>query len=200
MGAVRCSWSRAKPGWARPPWCRSGPGAFEDGACVLFGHCEEDLAIPYHCSPRRSVTPSALPPMTRSLQRGVPRLRAPPDWFPPWPADPDLRASKATDADTGRYLLFAAVVGVLPCLGAPARRPRARRPAVGRQGKPALAASPGGGRPGHRVLVLATYRDSEVAAAYALVDPLACASSSRGGVAARAGRPGRQRSGGPRGG
>jgi predicted ATP-dependent serine protease len=32
--------------------------AFDRGACVLFGHCEEDLASPYQCSPRRSAISS----------------------------------------------------------------------------------------------------------------------------------------------
>ena len=38
--------------------------AFDGGACVLFGHCEEDLATPYNSSRRRLATISSMPTRT----------------------------------------------------------------------------------------------------------------------------------------
>ena len=125
--------------------------AFDDGACVLFGHCEEDLATPYQLfaealghyvthAPEEQLL-AHVEAHGSELSRLVPALAS---------RIPDLPPSKATDADTERFLLFAAVVGLLAMASrAPARRPRSRRPPVGRQGEPAAAPSPGRGRPGH---------------------------------------------------
>ena len=125
--------------------------AFDDGACVLFGHCEEDLATPYQLfaealghyvthAPEDQLL-AHVEEHGSELARLVPALAS---------RIPDLPPSKATDSDTERYLLFAAVVGLLATVSeAPACRPRPRRPPVGRQGEPAAAAPPGRGRAGH---------------------------------------------------
>ena len=110
-----CS-SPAKPGRERPRWWPTQPErAFEEGACVLFGHSEEDVARPYqlfvealshYVSPcaRRSASGSTGRPgvragRTRTLT-GHEDTRAPP--------------SKATDSDSERYLMFASVVASWP--------------------------------------------------------------------------------------
>ena len=87
--------------------------AFDDGACVLFGHCEEDLATPYQLFAEalghyvtHAPEDQLLAHVDESwveLARLVPALAS---------RIPDLPASRATDADTERFLLFAAVVGL----------------------------------------------------------------------------------------
>ena len=88
--------------------------AFTSGACVLFGHCEENLATPYqlfaetlghfitHVSEDRLLAHVAT--HGSELARLVPALSS---------RIPDLPPSRATDSDSERYLLFAAVVGLL---------------------------------------------------------------------------------------
>ena len=88
--------------------------AFDNGACVLFGRCEEDLATPYqlfsealghyvtHASEDDLAGHVAL--HRSELVRLVPALAS---------RIPDLPPSKATDKDTERFLLFAAAVGLL---------------------------------------------------------------------------------------
>jgi class 3 adenylate cyclase len=88
--------------------------ALRDGACVLFGHCEEDLATPYqlfaealghyvtHCA--EDVLRDHVETHGSELARLVPALAT---------RIPDLPSSKATDSDADRFLLFAAVVGFL---------------------------------------------------------------------------------------
>ncbi len=87
--------------------------ARERGACVLFGHCEEDLSSPYQLFVEaltdfvteipedqllRDVEEfaSELASLVPSLKRRI----------------PGLSPSKAIDSDAERYLLFAAVVGL----------------------------------------------------------------------------------------
>jgi AAA ATPase domain len=88
--------------------------AFDAGACLLFGHCEEDLATPYqlfaealgHCvthAPEQQLL-DHVEAHGSELSRLVPALNS---------RIPDLSPSKATDSDTERFLLFAAVVGLL---------------------------------------------------------------------------------------
>jgi class 3 adenylate cyclase/tetratricopeptide (TPR) repeat protein len=89
-------------------------GEFDSGAVVLLGHCEEDLATPYQLfaealghyvtrAPEDQLLAhlaeygSELSRLTPALARRI----------------PDLPTSKATDTDTERFLLFAAVVGLL---------------------------------------------------------------------------------------
>ena len=119
--------------------------AFDSGATVLFGHCEEELATPYqlfaealghyvtHATQAELVAHVAA--HGSELSRLVPALAS---------RVPGLPPTKATDADTERYLLFGAVVGLLATVGAdrPGRR-RARRPPVGRQGQSCAAPAPG---------------------------------------------------------
>ena len=88
--------------------------AFAAGACVLAGHCEEDLATPYqlfagtighyvtHCA--EDELRAHVAAHGSELARLVPALAT---------RIPDLPPSRATDSDTERYLLFAAVVGLL---------------------------------------------------------------------------------------
>lgn len=88
--------------------------AFANGRCVLFGHCEEDLATPYqlfaealghyvtHAPEDRLL--AHLEAHGSELSRLVPALAS---------RLPGLPPSKATDADAERFLLFAAVVGLL---------------------------------------------------------------------------------------
>jgi class 3 adenylate cyclase len=93
--------------------------AFDDGACVLFGHCEQDLATPYqlfaealgHYVTRagESQLLAHVGDHGSELARLVPALAS---------RIPDLPPSKATDSDTERFLLFAAVVGLLAALSA----------------------------------------------------------------------------------
>jgi predicted ATPase len=93
---------------------RAAQSAFDQGACVLFGHCEEDLATPYqlfgealthyvtHASERQLL--DHVDEHGGELARLVPALGS---------RFPDLPPSRATDSDTERYVLFAAVVGLL---------------------------------------------------------------------------------------
>jgi len=91
--------------------------AFDSGALVLFGHCEEDLASPYQLffeafehyaanAPEEqllahvAVHGSELAGLAPALAKRIPNL-------PP---------SRATDADTERYLLFSAAVGLVAML------------------------------------------------------------------------------------
>ena len=88
--------------------------AFDGGACVLFGHCEEDLATPYQLFSEalgHYVTHAAEDQLVAhvdahgsDLSRLVPALAS---------RIPDLPPSNATDSDSERFLLFAAVVGLM---------------------------------------------------------------------------------------
>jgi class 3 adenylate cyclase len=89
-------------------------GAFDTGACVLFGHCEEDLATPYQLfaealghyvthAPEEQLL-AHVEAHGSELSRLVPALAS---------RIRDLPPSKATDSDTERFLVFAAVVGLL---------------------------------------------------------------------------------------
>jgi class 3 adenylate cyclase len=88
--------------------------AFDMGAVVLFGHCEEDLATPYQLfaealghyvthAPEEQLH-AHVAAYGSELARLVPALAS---------RIPDLPPSIATDGDTERFLLFAAVVGLL---------------------------------------------------------------------------------------
>ena len=93
--------------------------AFDAGACVLFGHCEEDLATPYQFFREalgHYVTHAPADHLHAhvsehgsELARLVPALAS---------RIPDLPPSRATDADTERFLLFSAVVGLLSAASA----------------------------------------------------------------------------------
>ena len=88
--------------------------AFDGGACVLFGHCEEDVAAPYQLftealghfvthAPEEQLV-AHVESWGSELARLVPALSS---------RLPGLGPSTATDADTERYQVFAAVVGLL---------------------------------------------------------------------------------------
>ena len=87
---------------------------------------------------------------------------------------PDLPPSKATDADTERFLLFAAVVGLVTVISD-------HQPVVlvlddlqwADKGSLLLLRHLASADLTMRVLVIGTYRDSELATADALVDALA---------------------------
>jgi predicted ATPase len=149
--------------------------AFEAGACVLFGHCEEDLATSYqlfaealghyvtHASEEQLA--AHVEAHGSELSRLVPALNS---------RIPDLPTSKATDADTERFLLFSAAVGLLAMASE-------HQPVVlvlddlqwADKGSLLLLRHLASADPTMRVLILGTYRDSEISTADALVDALA---------------------------
>ena len=148
--------------------------AYEAGALILFGHCEEELTTPYQLfaealghyvtsAPEEqllvhvAVHGSELAPLVPAL---VSRIL-------------DLPPTKATDADTERFLLFAAVVGLLANVSE-------RRPIVlvlddlqwADKGSLQLLRHLVASELPMRVLVLGTYRDSELSRAKSLVEAL----------------------------
>ena len=157
--------------------------AFEGGACVLLGHCEEDLATPYQhfAEALRHYVTHAPEDQLRAhveehgseLTRLVPALAS---------RIPDLPPSKATDSDTERFLLFAAVVGLLATMSV-------HQPVVlvlddlqwADKGTLLLLRSLVAAEQAMRVLVLGTYRDSELSHSHPLLDTLA-ALRRQGGV------------------
>ncbi len=149
--------------------------AFDAGACVLFGHCEEDLATPYQLfaeaishyvthAPEHELL-AHVEAHGSELSRLVPALNS---------RIPDLPPSKATDADTERFLLFAAVVGLVTVISE-------QQPVFlvlddlqwADKGSLLLLRHLSAADPTMRVLVIGTYRDSELSTADALVDALA---------------------------
>jgi class 3 adenylate cyclase/tetratricopeptide (TPR) repeat protein len=151
--------------------------AFEDGGCVLFGHCEEDLATPYQLFAEalsHYVTHAGEAELVAhveahgsELSRLVPALAS---------RIPDLPPSKATDADTDteRFLLFAAIVSLLATISE-------QQPLVlvlddlqwADKGSLLLLRHITGADQVMRVLVLGTYRDSELSHSHPLTDMLA---------------------------
>ncbi len=122
--------------------------AFDEGSLVLFGHCEEDLASPYRYfaeALEHFVTHAAdeqlarhVLPVAPDLSRLVPSISR---------RLPGLPATKGTDMDTERYLLFAAVAGFVADVSqVRPGRPRSRRSPVGRQRQPLAVAPSGRGR------------------------------------------------------
>jgi class 3 adenylate cyclase len=91
--------------------------AFNDGALVLFGHCEEDLSTPYQLftealghyvshAPEDQLRAHVVS-YGSDLAGLVPALAS---------RLPDLPPPRSTDPDTERYLMFAAVLGLLGLL------------------------------------------------------------------------------------
>jgi hypothetical protein len=149
--------------------------AGDDGACVLFGHCEEDLATPYQLFAEalgHYVTHATEDQLLAhveahgsELSRLVPTLAS---------RVPSLPPSKTTDADTERFLLFAAVVGLLAMVS--------QHQLVvlvlddlqwADKGSLLLLRHLAAAEQTMRVLVLGTYRDSELARSHPLLDTLA---------------------------
>jgi class 3 adenylate cyclase len=148
--------------------------AFADGACVLFGHCEEDLATPYQLFAEAFGHYVAHAPEGRlrahveaygsELTRVVPALAR---------RLPGLPPSKATDADTERFLLFAAAVGLLTAISE-------QQPVVlvlddlqwADEASLMLVDHIVAGQPAVRLLLVGIFRDDEVAHARALRETL----------------------------
>jgi class 3 adenylate cyclase len=149
--------------------------AFDGGACVLFGHCEEGLATPYQLFSQalghfvvHAPEEQLLVHVTThgsELTRLVPSLAS---------RIPNLPPSKAADMDTERYLLFAAVIGLLaqvsqhqPVLLALDDLQWADEASLQLLRYVVAADQP------MRVLILGTYRDSELSHTHPLLDALA---------------------------
>ena len=183
--AGRCSWSRGKPVLGKTTLiAEAARVAFDDGACVLFGHCEEDLAAPYQLftealghfvthAPEEQLV-AHVESWGSELARLVPALSS---------RLPGLGPSTATDADTERYQVFAAVVGLLVMVS------RAQ-PVVlvlddlqwADRASLQLLRHLVGVDQAMRLLVLGTYRDTELSHSHPLVETLA-ALHRHGGVA-----------------
>ena len=148
--------------------------AFEGGACVLFGHCEEDIGAPYELFGEALGHYVAHAPENR-LRVHVERYGSELARLAPALASriPSLPETKATDSDSERYLLFAAVVGLLNQISS-------EQPVVlvlddlqwADRGSLQLLLHLVAVEVPLRVLVLATYRDSELSHASALVEAL----------------------------
>jgi class 3 adenylate cyclase/tetratricopeptide (TPR) repeat protein len=145
-----------------------------EGACVLFGHCEEDLSNPYqlfsealghyvtHAEEDRLV--AHVRAHGSELARLVPALGGRLVGLPP---------STATDSDSERYLLFSAVVGLLDLASR-------HQPVVlvfddlqwADKGSLLLLRHLATAELPIRVLVLGTFRDSELSYSHTLLDTL----------------------------
>ena len=146
-----------------------------DGAVVLYGRCEEDLATPFgpwiealdhyieHAP--EDVLRSHVERHGGELTRLLPGLRR---------RVPDAPAPKDTDPETERYLLFGAALGLL--IEASSTEPVmlliddlhwADKPTL------ALLKHVVGGSANERLLTLGTYRDSELSRQHPLTDTLA---------------------------
>ena len=156
--------------------------ARQDGACVLFGHCEEDLSSPYQLFVEALTDFATEIPQDQllayveefasELASLVPALKR---------RIPGLPPSRAIDSDAERYLLFAAVVGLFASL--------ARQQLVvlvlddlqwadkgSLQLLRHLAAAP----QQMRLLVIGTYRNVELPRSDALVETLAALHRQKG--------------------
>jgi class 3 adenylate cyclase len=136
----------------------------DKGACVLFGHCEQDLATPYqlfaegfgHYAAHADADElrDLLEAHGSELVRLAPAIAG---------RIADLPPSKAADADSERYLLFAAVPGLLSSISEDV-------PVVivledlqwADGGSLAMLRHLTAAEQSMRVLLLATYRDSEL--------------------------------------
>ena len=124
--------------------------AFDAGACVLFGHCEEDLATPYQLFAEalgHYVTHAPEDQLLAHVEAHGSELAR---LVPPWPAESRTSRRRRPPTPTPSDSCSSPPWWVFGHgVGAPARRPRPRRPPVGRQGKPAAASPPGRSRAGH---------------------------------------------------
>ena len=149
--------------------------AYADGSCVLFGHCEEDLAAPYQLfvealghyvrhAPEEQLL-AHVAAQGSELSRLVPSLAG---------RIPDLPPSRASDTDTERYLLFSAVIGLLAQVSLD-------QPVVlvlddlqwADKGSLVLLRHIMATDQPMRVLIIGTFRDSELSQAHPLFDTLA---------------------------
>ncbi len=149
--------------------------AWDGGACVLFGHCEEDLATPYqlfsealghfvthapddqlaaHVDAHGSELAGLVPALTHRV--------------------PDLPPSRATDSDSERYLLFSAACGLLSMASSD-------RPVIlvlddlqwADTGSLLLLRHLVAAHESRPLLILGTFRDSELSHVHPLLDTLA---------------------------
>jgi class 3 adenylate cyclase/tetratricopeptide (TPR) repeat protein len=153
----------------------SSRSAFDSGSIVLFGHCEEDLATPYELfaealgyyvthAPGEQLL-AHVSAQGSELARIVPALSS---------RIPDLPPSRATDADTERFLLFAAVVGLLAMVSE-------QQPVVlvlddlqwADKGSLLLLRHLAASDQPMRVLTVGTYRDTELSHGHPFLDTLA---------------------------
>jgi class 3 adenylate cyclase len=149
--------------------------AFDAGACVVFGHCEEDLATPYQLfaealghyvthAPEDQLR-AHVETHGSELSRLLPAVAS---------RIPELPQSKAADSDAERYLLFAAVVGLLASVSQ-------HLPVIlvlddlqwADKGSLLLLRHLAASDAPMRVLIVGTYRDSELSNSHALVETLA---------------------------
>lgn len=156
--------------------------AFHNGACVLFGHCEEDLATPYQLfaealghyithAPEDQLL-AHVEVHGSELNRLVPMLAS---------RIPDLPPTRATDPDSERFLLFAATVGLIADASA-------GQPIVlvfedlqwADKGSLLLLQHLTTALQPMRVLVLGTYRDGDLAPSQAFLDTFAALSREHG--------------------
>ena len=97
-------------------WSRQ---AYEQGAVVLYGRCDEDLGAPYQ--PFAEALRSLVPCVGSSRLRGLRGVEALLPLVPGLVDDvPDLAAPTRADPDTERYALFDAVVALLELASAAA--------------------------------------------------------------------------------
>jgi class 3 adenylate cyclase/tetratricopeptide (TPR) repeat protein len=148
--------------------------AYDDGACVLYGHCEEELARPYQLFSEALDTYVAHAPVDRLIAHveahGYELTRLVPGLARRIELAPDPRAS---DPETERFLLFAAATGLLAAAAE-------RDPVVlvfddlqwADKASLQLLTHLSASRRGARILVIGTIRDSEVARAQALREAL----------------------------
>jgi class 3 adenylate cyclase len=149
--------------------------AFGEGWCVLFGHCEENLSTPYRLF-AEALAHFVVHADERQLRVCTDQYGADLVRLVPALADriPGLPPSRATDPDTERYLLFAAVVGVLAALSR-------SQPVVlvlddlqwADEGSLLMLRHLAVAGQAMRVLILGTYRDAGLAGSHPLTDALA---------------------------
>jgi class 3 adenylate cyclase/tetratricopeptide (TPR) repeat protein len=149
--------------------------AFDGGACVLFGHCEEDLATPYQLFAEAlghyvTHAPEAqllahMEAYGSELVRLVPALAS---------RIPNLPPSKASDSDAERFLLFSAVIGLLAAVSQDQTVVLVLDDLQwADKASLLLLRHLTSADQAVRVLVLGTYRDSELSRSHPLTDTLA---------------------------
>ena len=119
-----------------------------EGATVLYGRCDEDLGVPYQpwVQALGHLVKEAPQPI---LDAHVERLGGDLARLVPALGDrvPDLPSPRESDPETERYLLYAAVAGLLEGAGeAGAAAADPRRPALGRSADAVAAAPPRHGK------------------------------------------------------
>jgi len=149
--------------------------AFDNGSCVLFGHCEEDVARPYQLFAEglgHFVTHAPQDQLLAHVQthgsdlaRLIPALAK---------RLPDLPPSRATDSDSERFSLFAAVVGLLAAMSAHQTVVLVLEDLQwADKGSLLLLGHLAAADKAMRLLILGTYRNNELSHVHPLLDTLA---------------------------